>query len=204
MDGGTQHRVKILKQAVDDYVAALESEQELPPIEVVWDGQFYWVVDGHHRVEAHRQYRGARAEINCVVSRGTQQEAQWLSLGANKVHGVRRTRADKQKAVRFALNHPGFKNMSDRKIAKQTGVDHGTVGRWREQVAGESTTRPKSAPSAQELLDKAITAAKRATGLSWKGQVLQHNGMASLELAASAIQADAGHIPTEDLDELAA
>jgi ParB-like chromosome segregation protein Spo0J len=203
LDGETQHRVKIHKQAVADYVEALRSGQDLPPVEVVWDRQFYWVVDGHHRVEAHRQLGGKLAEIDCIVSRGSQQEAQWLSLGANRTHGIRRTLPDKRNAVLFALKHPEFKSKSDRQIAEQTGVDHKTVGRLRKQTSGEFPTSPKPGPTAQELLAKAIAAADRATGLSWQGQVLRRDGTTSFELSASTAQPDSHETSTESITEVA-
>lgn len=67
-------------------------------------------------------------------AQGTQQDAQWYSYSANKTNGLRRTNADKQRAVQAALLHPGGAGKSDTAIAKHVGVDQKTVLGWREKL----------------------------------------------------------------------
>lgn len=160
----TQHRLKLDDEAINDYVAAINREEELPPIQLVSDGTFYWVVDGHHRAAAYLKARDERIEIPCVVAQGTHEDAQWLSLSANKSHGVRRTNADKRNAVIFA-RHPKFRAKSDRVIGEHIGVDHKTVGRWRKELASGEIPRERSA---KDSLEKAFDAIKRITGVECK------------------------------------
>jgi hypothetical protein len=49
----------------------------------------------------------------------------------NKSHGLRRTNADKQRAVEAALLHPKSRELSDSQIARHVGVDHKTVSAQR-------------------------------------------------------------------------
>ncbi len=130
VDGDTQPRAAIDPGVVAEYAEALEAGAEFPPVEVVGDGAAHWLVDGFHRFYAHR--RLGRTQIRAVVSTGMLEDARWRSLGANKTHGLRRTNADKAKAVRKALKLRA--DLSDRAIAEHVGVDHKTVARYREAV----------------------------------------------------------------------
>lgn len=136
-DGGTQPRQGMDEDAVNDYTAALQRGEDLPAVEVIFDGEQHWLWDGFHRTEAHQ--RAQRAEINATVRRGTVEDAKWLSCGANRTHGLRRTSADKRRAVEAALRHPKGAALSDRQIAEHCGVDHKTVSAIRSSlhVTGE-------------------------------------------------------------------
>ncbi len=68
----------------------------------------------------------------CEVQDGTQQEAIWESLKQNLSHGLRRTNADKRKAVETALTT--FPNKSDSEIAKQCGVSQPTASSIRKEL----------------------------------------------------------------------
>ncbi|MHC4104489.1 MAG: MT-A70 family methyltransferase, partial [Planctomycetota bacterium] len=63
-------------------------------------------------------------EINVRITEGTFQDAEWLALGANKMHGFNRTNADKRRAVELALGHPKAGKLSSRGLAKHCGVSH--------------------------------------------------------------------------------
>jgi hypothetical protein len=65
---------------------------------------------------------------------GTQQDAQWYSYSANQTHGLRRTNADKAKAVKAALAHPNGAKMSDGAIAEHVGVSQPFVGKHRAAI----------------------------------------------------------------------
>ena len=111
---------------------------------VVYDGTDYWCWDGFHRCRA-AQLLGW-SEIDAHVTQGTLADAQWLSAGANKRHGLPRSIADKARAVRTALTHPNGAEMSDGAIADHVGVSQPFVGKIRKQLAAthnafESTVR---------------------------------------------------------------
>lgn len=137
-DGGTQSRVKIDAEAVADYAAAYKAKTPMPPLTVYHDGKVYWLADGFHRFHAAGQ--AGLLTVRCDVKRGTKTDAAWHSVGANRSHGLRRTNADKQKAVQMALQlHSDY---SDRAIAAHVGVHHEMVAGPRRQLAeSASSTR---------------------------------------------------------------
>ncbi len=142
IDGGTQARVKLDEEAVQEYADALAEGAELPPIEAVFDGASYWPWDGFHRYHAHRN--AGAATIRCNVRRGTREDAQWRAIGANREpRAVRRTNADKANSVRMALGHPNGPGLSDGAIAEHCGTDRKTVAKYRAEL--EATREiPKS------------------------------------------------------------
>ena len=131
-DGGTQPRSGLDEAHVQDLVAALAAGDELPPVDVVFDGAVYWLYDGYHRTEAAS--RSGRYTVQAIIHQGTQADAQWESYAANSKHGLKRTNDDKRRQVMAALRHPKGVSMSDREIAQHVGVDHKTIGAYRSQL----------------------------------------------------------------------
>lgn len=132
---------------VQEYKEVLENGVTLPPVKVTFDGENYWLYDGYHSYSA--AFAAGLKELDCLVTTGTIEEAEWESCAANQAHGLKRTNLDKQKAVRDALKlRP---DLSDREIARHVGVDHKTVGSWRQQLAqmaaGEFPSKPKEGVS---------------------------------------------------------
>lgn len=115
IDGGTQARAKIDQDTVADYAARYENNQDMPPLVVFYDGTDHWLGDGFHRYHAARQ--AGRNEIACDCRKGTQREAILYSCGANSSHGLKRTNADKRKAVSILLADPEWARKSNRWIA---------------------------------------------------------------------------------------
>ena len=143
IDGGTQSRAELNHATVDEYSEAMAEGDTFPPIVVFFDGSSYWLADGFHR------YFGAdhagMTEIQAEVLHGTQQDAQLFSFSVNAAHGLRRTNADKRKAVMGALQHPVSGQWSDRQIAKHCGVHHGTVGTVRASLAESASDNKQPA-----------------------------------------------------------
>jgi hypothetical protein len=67
----------------------MKQGSKFPPIVVFYDGDRYWCGDGFHRVQAAK--RAKHMLINASVRNGGKREAVLHSIGANAVHGVRRT-----------------------------------------------------------------------------------------------------------------
>lgn len=122
IDGGTQSRVEINNEAVSEYAEALKGGVQFPPVDVFFDGADYWLVDGFHRYHAH--HSAGLSEIGAVIHNGTLRDAQLFSFGVNASHGLRRSNADKRKAVEFMLNDAEWSVWSDREIARQCCVSH--------------------------------------------------------------------------------
>jgi ParB-like chromosome segregation protein Spo0J len=127
-----QARVQLNDDTVAEYADAMERKEKLPPIVCYHDGSTYWLADGFHRYHAARK-RGEK-DTEAQVIKGSRDDARWHAAGANTQHGLKRTTADKQKAVRLALAlRP---NLSDSKIAKHCGVSDKTVAAQRAKMSG--------------------------------------------------------------------
>jgi len=114
---------------VAEYAELIEAGVRLPPVDVYYDGTDYWLADGFHRWYAHE--KAGREEIECDVHLGDIEHACWHSFAANQTHGLRRTNADKRRAVQAAARHPKAKRWTDRRLAKYLGVSHTLVAKVR-------------------------------------------------------------------------
>jgi hypothetical protein len=108
---------------------------DFPPVELVLstgaDGKSVFLPwDGWHRLQA--AHRAGLDIVPANVKTGSWNDALWLSLSANKTHGLRRSGADRRRAVEAALLR--FPGRSDREIARHVGVSHPTVGAVREEL----------------------------------------------------------------------
>jgi hypothetical protein len=135
MDGGTQPRVRIDEEIVREYAERMRAGDHFPPVQVYFDGTDHWLSDGFHRVRAARE--AEKPTIQAEVWEGTRDDAFWMSLGANKDHGLRRTNDDKARAVKAAL--VARPSMSDRQIADHVGVHFDTVAKYRAELKAAGT-----------------------------------------------------------------
>ncbi len=126
IDGGTQSRVALSEEYISELAQALSEGDILPPIILFYDGSEYWLADGFHRYHAVKK-RGQET-IASEVKQGTRRDAILYSVGANARHGLRRTNADKRRAVETLLSDSEWTAWSDRAIARQCGVHHQMVG----------------------------------------------------------------------------
>jgi hypothetical protein len=127
IDGGTQSRVELHQETVDDYAEILRSDGQLPSVTVFYDDVDLWLADGFHRYHAHRAAEAT--DIDCDVHFGTQRDAILYSVRANVAHGLRRTNEDKRKAVMTLLDDAEWATWSQEKIAKACGVSTGFVSK---------------------------------------------------------------------------
>ena len=140
IDGGTQSREALNQATVAEYAEAMTDGATFPPVTLFFDGSNHWLVDGFHRYFAAKQV--GFTDMPAEVRDGTQLDAQWASYTVNKDHGLRRSNADKRKAVMGALAHPYGKAKSDNQIAKELGVHHSTVGDIRRSLADSASDVP--------------------------------------------------------------
>ncbi len=147
-DGGTQPRVAINDDTVTEYAEALREGVKFPPVVAFRDSAKYWLADGFHRYHAHR--RAGLDKIEVDIREGTLREAILYSVGANTEHGLRRTNADKRKAVTTMLTNDLVAKeddgtpWSDRAIARRCGVHHDYVGKVRGSLSpNDSEKRPQ-------------------------------------------------------------
>ena len=133
IDGGTQPRSEIDGHIVRSYAEDLENGATFPAVVVFYDGDEYWLADGFHRLKAFRE--AGKTGIPVQIMQGGQRDAVLYSVGANADHGLRRTNADKRRAVQRMLDDPEWSRWSDREIARRCRVGHALVSNMR----GESS-----------------------------------------------------------------
>ena len=164
-DGGTQPRAKIDLQHIKHLEQQMEDGQELEPIVVFFDGESYWLADGFHRWNAHRNKE--EPTIRAIIHQGTRREAVLYSVGANADHkpALPRSRADKRKAVLTLLNDPEWHNWSNREIARVCRVNEKTVRNIRNEltcIIHEEKTKQKNKQLASKLIWKEMERKKIA------------------------------------------
>src|SRR5271163_582188 len=101
VDPNVQQRAAGTSQdVVGEYAEAMRNGVEFPPIDVFGndDGPFH-LGDGFHRLEAYLSAHPDAKDIECKVHRGDRDDALLFACGANALHGLRRSRSDKLKAV---------------------------------------------------------------------------------------------------------
>lgn len=138
IDGGTQSRVQLDESHVAELRLAVPGT--LPPVSVYWDGTDYWLVDGFHRVSAAREM--GDPTIQATIKNGTRREAIRASLTANIGHGLKRSNADKRKAIDTLLADQEWSRMSDRAIAGELFVDNETVAARRSVLQTGGSASP--------------------------------------------------------------
>jgi len=133
-DGGTQPRAAINLHHVKLLEEQLEDGQQLEPVTIFYDGEFFWLADGYHRWHAHRNRE--EEVIACVIHQGSRRDAVLYSVGANADHkpALPRSQEDKRRAVMTLLNDPEWNTWSDREIARQCKVSDRTVNRLRQSI----------------------------------------------------------------------
>lgn len=137
-DMNTQAREKTCGDTVKEYAEAMENGKRFPPITVFLDieNETYILADGFHRLFAHLR---AKPNDTIIVEQylGGYKDALRYAICANQSHGLKRSNADKRKAVeRYLLELDGA-DESDRQIAEAVGVAHVTVFRTRNALVAD-------------------------------------------------------------------
>jgi len=127
IDGGTQSRIELNQDIVAEYAEAYRSGAQMPPVVIFYDGASFWLADGFHRFFGAKH--AGLLEIVEERKPGTQREAMLYSLSANAKHGLRRSNADKRKAVQTLLADPEWSTWPQGKIADACGVSREYVNR---------------------------------------------------------------------------
>ena len=131
-DGGTQMRAELDKDVYLDYRDKWLAGVEFPAVDLFHDGTDYWLADGFQRYFGAKEAK--RASLPANVHQGTQRDAVLFATGANSAHGLRRSNADKRKAVETLLNDPEWVTWSDNKVAEQAAVSQVFVSAIRKEL----------------------------------------------------------------------
>jgi uncharacterized ParB-like nuclease family protein len=125
LDGDTQSREVLCSDTAHEYAEDLAAGKEFPPLVVYHDGTHYWLSSGFHRYHAHKIAK--RSHVACVVHKGTVHDARLHAASTNTMHGLKRTHADKRRAVWMVLSDPIGKAWSPERIARHCDVSQGLV-----------------------------------------------------------------------------
>ncbi len=185
LDGGTQPRERfdedILKEyaekmSVDDRDMVIDSQgQPWEPIVVYDDGDDLWLADGFHRVRAARTLDISSFQARIII--GSQRDAVKFSLSANARHGLRRTNADKRRAVERAIQDDEWGALSARAIADICSVSDFMVRQVRSSLeeAGEVevlTTRMGADGKVHDVSTRQQPATKKPSSTKKKKKAL--------------------------------
>ena len=128
---------------IQSYADDMEAGAVFPPVELVGDGDVFWLVDGLHRLEAAKKIN--REQISSNVTEGDERVAMLRSCAANAEHGKRRTNEDKHQKVMMMLEDEEWSKWSGREIARRCRVDNKFVEKLRknltEDILSDKTER---------------------------------------------------------------
>lgn len=144
VDGGTQSRLELNQEVVNEYAEHMAEGDVFPSVIVFQDGATYWLADGFHRYFATKKNKGKTIKADVQV--GTQEEAILFSFTANSNRGLRMTSADKRNIVIRMLTNPTWGGWTDVAIARHVGVTSMTVGRVRKGLNPDKPKKERKAP----------------------------------------------------------
>ena len=152
LDQKLQSRVEIDETAVSEYAEAIEAGDEFPPVLAFFDGIHYYLTDGYHRYHAHK--RAGKASIKAEVVNGTFRDAIFHATSVNSKHGMRRSHADKRKAVMTLLEDFEWEGMSSLQIANHCGVSVSFVSNLRNSMGKQTEGTVKYRDKDGEIKEK--------------------------------------------------
>jgi hypothetical protein len=115
---------------IDEIAERMQAGDEFPPIIVFQSNGDAWLSDGVHRLDGAIK---SKTKLSVDLRTGTREQAVEFACGANKGHGLKRTREDKRRSVVLAL--ATFPDRSSRAIAELCGVADSFVGDVRKSTA---------------------------------------------------------------------
>lgn len=204
-DPRLQPRERMDDALVQEYAEAMGRGDVFPPIKVVQNGSQVWVTDGWHRAAAVKSL--GLVDVDATVTTGTFDDALDQSLTVNRDHGMRRTHADVQNAIRRALLTPRWVERSDSWIAKHIGCDDKTVAAKRDRMEATSEIpkldtllgedgkrRPREKRTPDRLAVQDTYTLKDWSGLSVKDQARVLKASADLQDTAGFNKQDTDNI----------
>jgi ParB-like chromosome segregation protein Spo0J len=159
LDEAMQSRVEINEDAVTEYAHDIEAGDVFPPVTVFFSGVHYFLADGYHRYHAHK--RAGKVSILCNVINGTRRDAIFYSTAVNAKHGMRRSYADRRKAVMTLLDDFEWSQKTNTEIAKHCGVSVSFVSNLRNS-SGKMPDKIEYTTSGGEKMTKTKPAGRPA------------------------------------------
>jgi hypothetical protein len=216
-----QIRRKTDASTVARYAGLLRAGTVLPPVKAGLISGALVLLDGYHRIEAHRRVNLGQIAVEIVST--TAREAKWLAAEANMAHGLPLKRSEMRAAFRafiHARRHLDSRGhlLSLREMAKACGVgSHNTVLAWltkdfpkiARQLQSESPRGGGCYPSegrsfaqiAREGIAAAVAAARGVTCEFARGALLQAMGEA-MDVIEKGTPVALGEPPSPEDDDI--
>lgn len=152
MDGGTQARATLRPEMIDEYADDMAKQLKVgpltfPPLKAFHDGENYWLSRGFHRYYAAE--KAGIKEFDVQVVSGTLRDAILDAAGDNADHGIRRTQADKRKAIKILLQDSEWCEKSNRWVAEAAKVSDHLVKEVREEIEAKAQADGKKTEEAK-------------------------------------------------------
>lgn len=150
VEADLQPRYMMYASFIGEYADAMRAGDEFPPVVLFLDADgVYWLADGFHRFNAARVV--GREVIRADVRAGDRDAAIRHSLGANATHGIRRTNADKRRAVERCLAR--YVGKETRPGSPEIAAECRVTDRFVREMLGEAGRNGSDLPSSIEGRD---------------------------------------------------
>ena len=150
-DGGTQARVSLNQDTVNEYAQQMQDGDVFPPVVIFSDGSNNWLADGFHRYFASRQI--GSVDIAVQKHEGTVDEATLYAFGATARRGLSFTKEDYKHIVTRIMQHPVWSTWSTRTIAELLGCSAMTISRVKSSLEEPPKTVSYTRNGKQKIMD---------------------------------------------------
>lgn len=170
VDSEIQQRANGLDPAtVNDYAEKYESGVDMPPVVAFQDSdESIHLADGFHRFAAQQLLGHESLDVD--LRKGTKRDAIFFACAANGSHGLRRTNADKRKAIVTLLSDATWAKRSDRWIAEKAGVSNNFVGDVRKQLSSDDSSQSGGKQSTLPNIDDTDDEPEKTIGKDGKSR----------------------------------
>lgn len=140
---------------VEEYAAAVGAGAEFPELVVYCsEAGTNWLSEGFHRAAGYA--KAGVKKVKCEVRKGERRDALRNACGSNATHGLRRTNADKRRAVEILIKE--FPEWSNRRIADEAAVTHAFVNGIRKTNDQTGNVETVSTPESENASETAVSA----------------------------------------------
>jgi hypothetical protein len=155
-----QPRVALHYPTVEKYRSAIDREEDLDPLRVLFDGKTHWLHEGFHRLEAYKL--AGYTEVPVDVAKGTKQDAILAAASSNYKHGLPRTSEDIERAILMTIgvNAERGVDWTQAEIAKHCHCDQSTVSRV---LAKHAEHRSPSRAEKRAIVEQALAEDPKAS-----------------------------------------
>jgi hypothetical protein len=150
-DARTQARAGMNEEVIEDYAAKMADGQRFPPVVLFQDEDHYWLGDGFHRVAGAE--KAGKKNISAEIHEGSFRDAWMHALGANDIHGLRLTNADKRHKVSSMLDDEICGAWSNQRIADVAKVSDQFVSNMKKERVPTVGTQGSEPAAPNRVLD---------------------------------------------------